>query len=112
MDSKVTIKNISSATIRNELNALESMGYLKQLHTSGGRVPTSGEMEIHQKYNIPFISCMGTGNKLDPTRFEITDRRIRRSNRREIESISKPSYIYTKKYFPLTFEDIMNFMNK
>ena len=33
-------KDISSATIRNELNALESMGYLKQLHTSGGRVPT------------------------------------------------------------------------
>ena len=32
---------VSSATIRNELNALESMGYLKQLHTSGGRVPTS-----------------------------------------------------------------------
>lgn len=34
-------KDISSATIRNELNALESMGYLKQLHTSGGRVPTN-----------------------------------------------------------------------
>lgn len=34
-------KDISSATIRNELNALESMGYFKQLHTSGGRVPTA-----------------------------------------------------------------------
>ena len=34
-------KDISSATIRNELNALESMGYFKQLHTSGGRVPTT-----------------------------------------------------------------------
>lgn len=33
-------KDISSATLRNELNALESMGYFKQLHTSGGRVPT------------------------------------------------------------------------
>lgn len=33
-------KDISSATIRNELNALESMGYFKQIHTSGGRVPT------------------------------------------------------------------------
>ena len=32
---------LSSATLRNELNALEEMGYLKQLHTSGGRVPTS-----------------------------------------------------------------------
>ena len=26
-----------------------------------------------QKINIPIISSMGTGNKLDPTRFEITD---------------------------------------
>ena len=30
----------STATLRNELNALEAMGYLRQLHTSGGRVPT------------------------------------------------------------------------
>ena len=26
-----------------------------------------------EKLNIPIISCMGTGNKLDPTKFEITD---------------------------------------
>jgi len=25
------------------------------------------------KMNIPIISCMGTGNKLDPTKFEVTD---------------------------------------
>ncbi len=30
----------STATLRNELNALEAMGFLKQLHTSGGRIPT------------------------------------------------------------------------
>ena len=35
------IKDISTATLRNELNALEAMGFLKQLHTSGGRVPTT-----------------------------------------------------------------------
>lgn len=33
--------SLSSATLRNELNALEEMGFLKQLHTSGGRIPTS-----------------------------------------------------------------------
>ena len=33
--------NLSSATLRNELNTLEQMGYLKQLHTSSGRVPTT-----------------------------------------------------------------------
>lgn len=26
-----------------------------------------------EKWNIPIISCMGTGNKLDPTKFEISD---------------------------------------
>lgn len=30
-------------------------------------------IEICKKRNIPVISCMGTGNKLDPTRFRITD---------------------------------------
>jgi heat-inducible transcriptional repressor len=32
--------HVSSATVRNELAALEELGYLRQLHTSGGRVPT------------------------------------------------------------------------
>jgi heat-inducible transcriptional repressor len=32
--------NISDATIRNELNALQDRGYLRQAHTSAGRVPT------------------------------------------------------------------------
>lgn len=31
---------LSSATIRNEMSKLEQAGYLAQLHTSGGRVPT------------------------------------------------------------------------
>lgn len=30
-------------------------------------------IEEATKHNIPIISCMGTGNKLDPTMFEITD---------------------------------------
>lgn len=34
------LPKVSSATIRNELNALEEMGYLTHLHTSSGRVPT------------------------------------------------------------------------
>lgn len=34
------LTDVSTATLRNELSALEAMGMLKQLHTSGGRVPT------------------------------------------------------------------------
>ena len=36
-----TALGVSTATLRAELNALEAMGFLKQLHTSGGRVPTA-----------------------------------------------------------------------
>lgn len=36
-----TLLECSTATLRAELNALEAMGFLKQLHTSGGRVPTA-----------------------------------------------------------------------
>ena len=36
----------------------------------------TGKIELvlrANKLDIPIISCMGTGNKLDPTRFEVTD---------------------------------------
>ncbi|HKX70357.1 MAG TPA: HrcA family transcriptional regulator, partial [Acidimicrobiales bacterium] len=32
--------DVSSATVRNEMAALESEGFLRQPHTSAGRVPT------------------------------------------------------------------------
>src|SRR5512143_3251538 len=32
--------DVSSATVRNEMMALTEMGYLRQPHTSAGRVPT------------------------------------------------------------------------
>jgi transcriptional regulator of heat shock response len=38
--SKKTEIAKSSATIRNDLKILEELGYLRQLHISGGRVPT------------------------------------------------------------------------
>ena len=36
----------------------------------------TGKIELvlkSQEANVPIISCLGTGNKLDPTQFEITD---------------------------------------
>lgn len=41
------VKDISPATLRNELNALEAMGYLKQIHTSSGRIPTSKAYRLY-----------------------------------------------------------------
>lgn len=41
------LSDVSSATIRNELAALEEMGFLSQPHTSSGRLPT---LEGYKKY--------------------------------------------------------------
>lgn len=35
------LQNVSSATIRNDMAALEQLGYLQQPHTSAGRIPTN-----------------------------------------------------------------------
>ena len=37
------------------------------------KVVTVGDVVDYIKENVKIISCMGTGNKLDPTKFEITD---------------------------------------
>ena len=41
------MKNVSSATVRNELSALEELGYLTQLHTSSGRVPSAEAYKLY-----------------------------------------------------------------
>lgn len=43
---KLPVK-VSSATIRNELADLETMGYLEQPHTSAGRIPSSAGYRIY-----------------------------------------------------------------
>ena len=39
--------SISSATVRNEMNELESMGYLDQPHTSAGRIPSDKAFRMY-----------------------------------------------------------------
>lgn len=40
-------ENLSSATIRNYFAELEKQGYLKQQHTSGGRIPTEAAFRLY-----------------------------------------------------------------
>ena len=69
---KIILKDTSTATLRNELNALEAMGYLKQLHTSGGRVPTA---EGYRYYVANLLSKIDTTDKkLDAARDIVTER--------------------------------------
>ncbi len=55
--SEKYMSNVSSATIRSELSALEELGYLTQLHTSSGRVPSA------EAYKL-YVSDLMTKDKL------------------------------------------------
>lgn len=57
---------VSPATIRNELSALEEMGYLGHPHTSAGRVPT--DLGYRQ-----FVNSLPPGRLRDPQRRAVTD---------------------------------------
>lgn len=64
---------LSSATLRNELNALEQMGFLKQLHTSGGRIPTTNAYRY-------YVNALITNNQLDASVItEVKDKFVNRS---------------------------------
>jgi len=45
--------NLSSATIRNYCTKLEESGYLKQQHSSGGRIPTSSGYKLYARSHLP-----------------------------------------------------------
>ena len=65
------------------------------------------------KFNIPIISSMGTGNKLDPTKFEVTDINktsmcpLAKVMRKELRSrnIKKLKVVYSKEE-PITVENV------
>jgi heat-inducible transcriptional repressor len=46
LDKKYNL-GVSPATIRNEMVALDEIGYLKQPHTSAGRVPTAAAFKLY-----------------------------------------------------------------
>lgn len=45
-------ENLSSATIRNYFGKLEEDGYLKQQHSSGGRVPTTSAFKLYAESHL------------------------------------------------------------
>ena len=49
------------------------------------------------------------GEERPKSRFDVTDRKIKPSNRLQVESIKQPGYTYTKKYFPELYEQILLF---
>ena len=56
--SKLDNINVSAATIRNDMAALEQLGYLEQQHTSAGRIPTFAgyRLYIDELMTLPSLS--------------------------------------------------------
>lgn len=101
---------LSSATLRNELNALEEMGYLKQLHTSGGRIPTSKGY----KY---YVDTLLNSSKFDSDVVDlIKNKFVSRSNfildvvdglaKNVCEVLKLPTFIEMHNYENLTLKNI------
>lgn len=67
-----TSLDVSTATLRSELNALEAMGFLKQLHTSGGRVPTAQGYRFYVENLLKNIKA--TNGELEEVRKLIENR--------------------------------------
>lgn len=65
-------EKVSSATIRNEMVALEKNGYIEQPHTSAGRIPTEKAYRFYVENLIkPKTSCkMEVGDLEDRTSFK------------------------------------------
>ncbi len=104
------IKNVSTATLRNELNALEAMGYLKQLHTSGGRVPTTDGYRYYVSSLLENFEV--DESKLSKVEKELSDRTT--SLKDILESIAGvvskatnyPTVIYANGYDKLIIEGV------
>ena len=67
-----TSLDVSTATLRAELNALEAMGFLKQLHTSGGRIPTAQGYRFYVENMLKNIKA--TNGELEEVRELIENR--------------------------------------
>ncbi len=67
-----TSLDVSTATLRAELNALEAMGFLKQLHTSGGRIPTAQGYRFYVENLLKNIKA--TNGELESVRKVIENR--------------------------------------
>lgn len=107
---KTLFKNLSSATLRNELSALEEMGFLKQLHTSSGRIPTT----MAYRY---YVNNIINNSKLEADAInEIKDKFVMRSAflsdilndiAKSINQITNfPTYVRLKSFEDLTVQGI------
>ena len=76
--SKIHVEKLSPATIRNVMSDLEEMGYLRQPHTSAGRIPTD------QGYQFYVDQLLNPQNFLEELEDQTCDYGIGNQNMQEV----------------------------
>lgn len=89
--------SVSSATIRNELAELVSMGYLEQPHTSAGRIPSPKgyRLYVNELMDRQRLSMAETEkiNRALQTKMEELDRLLSQAGRALSAYVSYPAYV-------------------
>lgn len=65
--------NVSSATVRNDMAALENEGLIEKTHSSSGRVPTDKGWRYYVEY-LMGSDFINDNEDLDPKTYELVDR--------------------------------------
>lgn len=89
--------NVSSATIRNEMQELENQGYLQQPYTSAGRVPTEKAWKLYLEASAsPTALAKSSERQLAQAlqRGDTTERAIKELAK-ELAEISKQTIIFS-----------------
>jgi len=99
LDKKYNL-GISPATIRNEMVHLTEMGFLKQPHTSSGRIPTALALkyyvhELMQPKNLSVADEVSVKEKIWDYRFQ-TDKLLRESTKALAEKTKMLSLVTTE----------------
>lgn len=82
-------KSLSSATIRNYFHKMEKQGYLKQQHTSGGRIPTQKAFRLYADAHRSHGTLDGEQEEALEKAFSKESRAIAASLNQALEALSE-----------------------
>jgi heat-inducible transcriptional repressor len=82
-------EDISSATIRNYFAKLEKEGFLKQQHSSAGRIPTAEAFKLYANYHIH-------SEEIDPKEFDLLKKELNQDTREIAKYLQKASELLSR----------------
>jgi len=103
--------DISPATVRNEMSELEENGYIKQPHTSAGRVPTEAAYDFYIK-NLKDKKLNDKDIKLIEEVFNIKDEQSFKQTSKIISNLSQNAVFWAFHRHNLYYTGISNLLSQ